>query len=71
MGIKKEYTNGEITIIWQPDLCKHVGICWRTLPQVYCLKERPWIRPEFATTEELKAQIDKCPSGALTYRINK
>lgn len=27
MGKKIEYSNGELTIIWQPELCKHAGIC--------------------------------------------
>ena len=40
-----------------------------TLPLVYRPKERPWIRPEFATKEELIDQINKCPSGALSYRL--
>lgn len=69
--VKKEYTNGEMTIIWQPDICIHSGICVQTLPQVYKPKERPWIQIENATTDELIAQIKKCPSGALSYRLNK
>ena len=32
MGKKIEYTNGELTIIWQPELCQHAGICVKTLP---------------------------------------
>lgn len=71
MAIKKEYTNGEVTIIWQPELCIHSGICVHTLPQVYNVKERPWIKPENATTEELIQQVNMCPSGALSYRMNK
>ena len=66
MNIKKEYTNGEVTIIWQPGLCQHAGICTKTLPNVYHPKEKPWITAENATTEELIAQIKKCPSGALS-----
>jgi predicted GNAT family acetyltransferase/uncharacterized Fe-S cluster protein YjdI len=66
----KEYSNGEITIIWQPEKCTHSCICFKTLPQVYRPKEKPWVRPENATTEELIAQIDRCPSGALTWRRN-
>ena len=66
--MKKEYSNGEIAIIWQPDRCIHAGICWRTLPQVYHPAERPWVTPERATTAELIAQIDRCPSKALTWR---
>jgi uncharacterized Fe-S cluster protein YjdI len=29
------------------------------------------VKIENASTEELKAQIDKCPSGALSYTLNK
>ena len=35
------------------------------LPNVYHPKERPWVQIENATTEELIAQISKCPSKAL------
>ena len=66
---RKEYTNGEIVIIWQPKLCVHAGVCVKMLPKVYNPKERPWVKPENATTAQLIAQIKKCPSGALSYRI--
>ncbi|WP_136668854.1 (4Fe-4S)-binding protein [Flavobacterium sp. H122] len=66
----KEYSNGEITIIWKPKLCIHSGICARSLPNVYKPKEKPWITPENATTEELIAQIHNCPSGALSFKYN-
>ncbi|MBY2898005.1 (4Fe-4S)-binding protein [Bacteroides fragilis] len=71
MGKQIEYSNGELTIIWQPELCQHAGICVKTLPNVYHPKERPWIKMENATTEELIAQIKKCPSGALSYKLKK
>ncbi|MDL2213859.1 (4Fe-4S)-binding protein [Bacteroides sp. OttesenSCG-928-D19] len=63
-----EYPNGEITVLWEPALCIHAGTCIRELPAVYNPRSRPWIKVENATTEELMAQIDKCPSGALKYR---
>lgn len=66
----REYSNGEITIIWKPEKCIHAGVCVRTLPKVYQPCERPWVKPENATTEELIAQIELCPSGALTYHKN-
>ncbi len=69
MDIVKEYSNGEIVVIWRPDLCIHAGICVQLLPQVYKPKERPWVKVEHATTEQLKDQVTKCPSGALTYRM--
>jgi len=69
--MNKEYTNGEITIKWQPKLCQHAGICVKTLPQVYNPKASPWIAIEKASTEELKKQVSQCPSGALSFYKNK
>ena len=68
--IKKEYSNGELTVVWKPKLCIHAGECVKALPNVYKPSEKPWITVENATTEELKAQIKKCPSGALSYFMN-
>ena len=65
--IKKEYTNGDLAVVWKPRLCIHSEICVKTLPNVYKPEEKPWIQAENATVEELQAQIDKCPSGALSY----
>ena len=71
MGKKIEYTNGELTIIWQPELCQHAGICIKTLPGVYKPKERPWIQIENATTAEFTARLNQHRSLTLTYRMNK
>ncbi|MFN8220729.1 MAG: (4Fe-4S)-binding protein [Fimbriimonadales bacterium] len=65
-----EYSNGEITIVWEPDKCQHSGNCVRGLPQVFDPRKRPWIEPLNASTDELIAQVEKCPSGALTWRRN-
>ncbi len=70
-NVKKEYTNGEMTIVWEAAKCIHAGVCVKTLPKVYNPKGRPWINMENATTEELKGQVMKCPSGALSYYMNE
>lgn len=67
----KEYSNGEITVKWQPKLCQHAGVCAKTLPKVYNPSNKPWIQLENATTEELKKQISQCPSGALSFYNNE
>ena len=68
----KEYTkNKDITIFWTPSKCAHAAVCVKTLPLVYHPKSNPWITPETATVEQLKAQIEQCPTGALEYRINE
>jgi uncharacterized Fe-S cluster protein YjdI len=71
--ITKKYSNGEVTIVWQPSVCIHSAICWRnadSLPEVFNPKEKPWIKPEGATTERIISQIKCCPSGALSYHMN-
>ena len=65
------YPKDEITILWQPKLCIHAGVCVKMLPQVYNPKDRPWIKPENATTTDLIQQIEACPSNALSYEIKK
>lgn len=68
--IVKEYTNGELTVVWKPGKCIHAAVCVQIMPDVYDPKAKPWITPEDANTADLKAQISKCPSGALSYYMN-
>lgn len=65
----KEYSNGELTVVWKPAKCIHAKECVSRLPEVYKPNDRPWITPENASTEALKTQIQACPSGALSYYI--
>lgn len=69
--ITKEYTNGEVTIVWQSAKCIHSANCVRNNPDVFQPKEKPWIKPEGSTTEKIIDTVNKCPSGALTYFLNK
>lgn len=69
--MKKEYSNGELTVVWKPDLCIHSGQCVKQLPNVYRPKAKPWIDVQQASTEALIRQINTCPSGALTYYLNE
>jgi len=61
-----KYTNGEITILWQPELCKHSGICFRGLAEVFDPRRKPWIDMSRAETDRIIDQVKKCPSGALS-----
>lgn len=69
--ITKEYTNGDLAVVWKPGKCIHSGICVSMLPKVYHPDQKPWINAKNASPEELKAQISQCPSGALSYYIGK
>ncbi len=71
MKLKHEYTNGEITVLWQPRLCIHCGDCARGLPQVFQPRERPWVKMEGASSDAIMKQVDACPSGAISYTKNE
>jgi len=64
--ITKKYNNGDVTIIWKPDLCAHSSICFRGLPEVFDPRKRPWITPEGVSSEKIIEQVKRCPSGALS-----
>lgn len=68
---EKQYTNDEITVIWKPELCVHSGVCVKNLPDVFRPKEKPWIKIEADTSNRIMRTVEKCPSGALSYRIEK
>lgn len=71
--LTKKYTNGEVTIVWQPSVCIHSTICWKGehgLPEVFDPRVKPWIKPEGASTEKIIAQVKQCPSGALSFYMN-
>ena len=67
---KRTYTNGEITVVWQPEVCIHSTLCWKGLVSVFNPKNRPWINMQGATTEQIAEQVRKCPSGALSFYVN-
>lgn len=69
--ITKKYKNDDITVVWQPHICIHSAICFRGLPGVFDPRERPWVKIEGADSESIMTQIDKCPSGALSYYKNE
>lgn len=68
--IIKEYSNGEITIVWKPKLCMHSRLCFNGLPEVFDPQARPWVNAEGAESERIAEQVKKCPSGALTFYYN-
>lgn len=70
-ALVKEYSNGEVTIVWQPAKCIHSTLCFRGLPQVFNPQQRPWVKVEAASTERLIEQVKSCPSGALSYKMDQ
>jgi CDGSH-type Zn-finger protein/uncharacterized Fe-S cluster protein YjdI len=66
--MKKEYSNGEITIVWKPELCIHSANCVNGLPEVFNTTKKPWINIDGAGSSRIVDQVRKCPSGALSIK---
>ncbi len=65
----QEYSNGRITVHFNPNVCQHSAVCIKNLPTVFDVKKQRWINVNGDTTENIVDLIRKCPSGALTYEL--
>jgi uncharacterized Fe-S cluster protein YjdI len=65
--VVKTYTMHGVTVIWKPGICRHTGICARGLPAVFNPRRRPWIELQHADRDTITSQVERCPSGALTW----
>ncbi len=62
------YETPNVTVTFDPNVCRHTGVCLRGLPSVFNIREKRWVRPELAPAAEVIAQVARCPSGALQIR---
>lgn len=63
----RKYTGGKIDVFFNLKVCEHSAHCTTNLPEVFNLKQKPWIKADNAGVEAIKNLIDGCPSGALKY----
>ena len=64
----KAYEGAEVVVTFDASVCRHAAECVKGLPQVFDTSKRPWIDPDGAPASEVRAQVERCPSGALQWR---
>lgn len=64
----REYQSDEIVVAYDAARCIHAGECVRGLPATFDTKARPWINPNASSADAIAEVVERCPSGALTYR---
>lgn len=66
------FSNDDITVTYQPNLCIHAERCAKELSEVFRTSVIPWINLDGVDDiQKIINQINKCPSGALSYCLNK
>jgi len=64
------YSNNDITVTYKPCVCIHAEKCAKELSEVFRTSVIPWINLDGTETKRIIKQINRCPSGALTYLLN-
>jgi len=67
----KQYETDDLIVFWDTQKCIHASMCWTGLPKVFQPRERPWIKVDQATPEQIIQVINQCPSGALKYKLTE
>jgi uncharacterized Fe-S cluster protein YjdI/CDGSH-type Zn-finger protein len=65
--VRRTYCGSSIEVSFDVALCIHATECVLGLPAVFDRDQRPWIRPDNATPEEVSLVVERCPTGALLY----
>ena len=62
---RRSYVGEKVTISFDSDVCQHSGNCVKGLAAVFDTANKPWIKPDGASPDDVIAQVARCPSGAL------
>jgi uncharacterized Fe-S cluster protein YjdI/CDGSH-type Zn-finger protein len=66
-SVAREYRTDQIVVFWEPEYCMHTGRCLTGLPQVFDVRQRPWVHIDAASADEVARVVASCPTGALSF----
>ena len=64
-----QYPGNGVTIRDDRSVCAHAGFCTGGLPEVFRLRQEPWIEAARASAAVVVDRVKRCPSGALTVGV--
>jgi CDGSH-type Zn-finger protein/uncharacterized Fe-S cluster protein YjdI len=65
------YLGDTISVEWNQRLCIHIAECGRAEGDLFVGGRQPWCQPNLVNLEDVIEVVERCPSGALTYKANE
>jgi CDGSH-type Zn-finger protein/uncharacterized Fe-S cluster protein YjdI len=63
-----DFPGEEIEVRFDGRLCIHVGECGHSSGDLFVADRQPWCAPDLVSKAEVREIVERCPTGALTYR---
>jgi CDGSH-type Zn-finger protein/uncharacterized Fe-S cluster protein YjdI len=63
-----EFPGENVDVRWDRRLCIHVQECTRAKGEVFAHGREPWGQPDLDEADYVAEVVERCPTGALTYR---
>ena len=63
-----DYPGREIDVQWDGRLCIHIAECGNAQGDLFVGGRDPWCLPDCCSKAETREVVERCPSGALSYR---
>jgi len=64
------FRGGKIDVQWDGRLCIHIAECANSADELFIQNRDPWCIPDKCSPANVREVVERCPSGALSYRDN-
>lgn len=63
-----DFSGEAIDVRWDGRLCIHIAECGNAKGDLFVAGREPWCVPDACSPGEVREIVERCPSGALSYR---